>query len=221
MLARNGNETKIAWSFWGAFGFLAILVGLNADVIQNIDNIVFNSLVRIDNPSLTAMFKIVALLASPAVSVLIIVIFSGWLYLNHQRTLGLLALTTLLGGDTLALGFKYLVHRARPVQPLVTDSGYSFPSGHVFGTILLVTILLAIGLPFITSSCKRVSLIGLGVVWILIVMISRVYVRDHYASDTIGSWLLACGCWYQAKAWYGRWRCHVQDYLMHLSHRHF
>ena len=76
MLARNGNETKIAWSFWGAFGFLAILVGLNADVIQNIDNIVFNSLVRIDNPSLTAMFKIVALLASPAVSVLIIVIFS-------------------------------------------------------------------------------------------------------------------------------------------------
>ena len=56
MLARNGNETKIAWSFWGAFGFLAILVGLNADVIQNIDNIVFNSLVRIDNPSLTAMF---------------------------------------------------------------------------------------------------------------------------------------------------------------------
>ncbi|MDV0430757.1 phosphatase PAP2 family protein [Lactiplantibacillus sp. DA1] len=220
MLARNKNETIIAWSYWGAFGFLAILVGLNAAVIQNIDNAIFHSWVCTDTSSLTRVFKIVALMASPAVSVVIIVIFSGWLYLSHHRTLGLLALSTLLGGDVLALGLKCLVHRPRPAQPLVIDSGYSFPSGHVFGTILLVTILLAIGLQFVTSNFKRISLIGLGIVWILIVMISRVYLRDHYASDTIGSWLLASGCWYQAKAWYGRWHVYVQDYLMRLSQWH-
>ncbi len=83
MLARNGNETKIAWSFWGAFGFFAILVGLNADVIQNIDNIVFNSLVRIDNPSLTAMFKIVALLASPG-SLSINYCYFQWLVVSES-----------------------------------------------------------------------------------------------------------------------------------------
>lgn len=205
MLKRKGNEHGLAWLFLGIFAILAILVKMNASSIQSIDDQGFQWLANLDGTGVTAFFSGIATLASPAVTVLLMVVFGGFLYLKHYRLLGLFAITTFIGGDALALGVKYLVARLRPSNQLVADTGYSFPSGHVFGTVLLVTIVLSLGLQFIASRPLRVGLIVLGIVWILLVMISRVYLRDHYTSDVAGSWLLAEGCWYQAKAWFCRW----------------
>lgn len=213
MLQRTGNETRLAWSFFGIFGILAILVMINASLIQGLDNGVFNGLTLVASPSLTAIFKLVATLASPAVTLVIALVFSIGLYVTHHQTLGLLAIITMFGGDVVAFIMKNIVRRARPTQQLVPDTGFSFPSGHVFGTVLLVIIVVAISLQLISSQPLRVGLVILGIIWVLIVMVSRVYLRDHYASDTLGSVFLASGCWYQAKAWYARWQETAQRLL--------
>lgn len=205
MLKRQGNEHGLAWLFLGVFAILAILVKLNANSVQLIDDHGFQLLANLNGAGATALFSGIAALASPVVTVLVMVVFSVFLYLKHSRLLGLFAITTFIGGDALALGLKYLVARLRPSNQLVADTGFSFPSGHVFGTVLLVTIVLSLGLQFIASRPWRVGLIVFGIVWIFLVMLSRVYLRDHYTSDVVGSWLLAEGCWYQAKAWFCRW----------------
>ncbi len=204
MLKRKGNEAGLAWLFLGAFVILTMLVKVDASSIQMIDDQGFQLLANLNGTVATKLFTGVATLASPVMTVLAMLIFSGVLYLKHYRLLGLFALTTFIGGDAIALGMKYLVARLRPSNQLVADTGYSFPSGHVFGTVLLVTILLAIGLRFVGSQPLRFGLVIVGILWVILVMISRVYLRDHYTSDTLGSVLLAEGCWYQAKAWFCR-----------------
>ncbi|WP_318766454.1 phosphatase PAP2 family protein [Lactiplantibacillus carotarum] len=206
MFKRTDHERQLAWSFFGIFAMLAILVKVNATIIQQFDNWSFETIATLNNNGLTKVFKLVTTLGSPAVTLVVALIFGGLLYLNHQHTLGILAVTTMFGGDALALVVKFLVQRARPTQQLLADSGYSFPSGHVFGTTLLVTILLAIGLPMLKSQPLKVGLTLLGIAWVLLVLISRIYLRDHFASDTVGSVVLASGCWQQGRAWFWSWR---------------
>lgn len=205
MLKRKGNEHGLAWLFLGVFVILALLVKIDASSIQSIDDQGFQLLANLNGAVATTLFTGIATLASPVMTVLVMVVFSTVLYLKHYRLLGLFALATFIGGDAIALGMKYLVARLRPSNQLVADTGYSFPSGHVLGTVLLVTILLAIGLQFISSQPLRVGLVVAGILWVILVMVSRVYLRDHYTSDVLGSCLLAEGCWYQAKAWFCRW----------------
>ncbi|ETY72810.1 hypothetical protein LFAB_15670 [Lactiplantibacillus fabifermentans T30PCM01] len=206
MLINQGNERQVAWSFFGLFAILAILVKINASIIQTIDQAGFDLLSHLDSPTLTQFFKVIATLGSPAVTVVVAVVFGGVLFLKHYRSLGILAVTTMFGGDAVALLFKNLVQRNRPTQQLVPDTGYSFPSGHVFGTMLLVAIVVGISLQFISSQPWRWTVIIAGILWVLLVMVSRVYLRDHFTTDTVGSLCLASGTWYQAKAWFARWQ---------------
>ncbi|RRK10490.1 PAP2 family protein [Lactiplantibacillus garii] len=206
MLKRTDHERQLAWACFGLTAILAILVKVNATVIQQFDNLSFQAVAKLDGVTMTTVFKLITTVASPAVTLAVALLFGIVLYVTHHRTLGILAITTMFGGDAAALVVKFLVQRNRPTQQLMPDTGYSFPSGHVFGTTLLVTILLAIGLPFIRSHAVQVGLIVLGIVWILIVLISRVYLRDHFASDTAGSLALASGCWQQGRAWFWSWQ---------------
>ena len=76
-------------------------------------------------------------------------------------------------------------------RPLVVESDFSFPSGHVTASVaaygFLAVLLWRSGHRFWT---------GFSVVWILLVAISRVYLGVHYLSDTVGAiafaslWLL-------------------------------
>ncbi|WP_225353573.1 phosphatase PAP2 family protein [Lacticaseibacillus thailandensis] len=98
-----------------------------------------------------------------------------------------------LVGSAFAEIIKQLVGRSRPLHQLVPDSGYSFPSGHTFCTTVLVITLLILCLPQIKDQENQLIAIVIGVVWIGMVAASRVYLRDHYASDVIASLLLAGG----------------------------
>lgn len=217
MLKRTNREWPLAWLCLGLTALLAVLILFNANVVQQFDNLSFELVARLDGPVMTTLMKIVTQVASPAITLLIAVVFGGVLYFCHQRTLGLLAIITLLGGDAAALVVKYLVRRARPTQQLLADTGYSFPSGHVFGTTLLMVILLAIGLPFIASHRLRFGLSVTAIIWILIVALSRVYLRDHFASDTLGSVTLTGFCWQQSRALFWSWRPRAHALLNRLS----
>ncbi|MDU0440549.1 phosphatase PAP2 family protein [Staphylococcus haemolyticus] len=71
---------------------------------------------------------------------------------------------------------KYTIGRSRPSLEF---DGYSFPSMHVLSVSLLVTLLILI------TKNKWTKIVG--IVLIITMMISRVYVNAHYFSDTIGS----------------------------------
>lgn len=100
---------------------------------------------------------------------------------------------TVLGGALLLNGaIKEFYARARPseIEPLVEIGGYSFPSGHSMGAMIVYGGLLFLILRFIRSNALKIAVGSLIVLAILSIGVSRVYLAVHFPSDVIGGFSL-------------------------------
>lgn len=98
-------------------------------------------------------------------------------------------------GYCLVILVKYSVVRLRPTHRLISVSGYSFPSGHTFSTVIFVFTILALTIPRLSKHWQKILYIFLGMLWILLIMYSRVYLRAHFTTDVMGGFLLSLGWW--------------------------
>lgn len=117
---------------------------------------------------------------------LLLFIFKKW------RT-GLWYGLTVLIGALLINGFvKEIYQRVRPdqIEHLVEQGGYSFPSGHAMGSVIVYGGLIFLGVRLFKSNIVKWTIgIILGSL-ILLIGLSRIYVGVHYPSDVIGGFSL-------------------------------
>ncbi|WP_377729500.1 phosphatase PAP2 family protein [Companilactobacillus baiquanensis] len=100
-----------------------------------------------------------------------------------------------MAGDAIAFLIKITVKRPRPTDKLIPDAGYSFPSGHVFGTTILILLVIYLVIPYFKNQETQFLLCALAISWLAVLIFSRLYLRGHFASDTLGSVLLAASWW--------------------------
>jgi len=100
------------------------------------------------------------------------------------------------GGQGVVYGLKALFHRARP-EAVFASLGYSFPSGHAFAAVALYG-MLAYWLARGQERPRAVGVWGAGILLILLIGFSRIYLGVHYASDVAAGfaaglpWLWGC-----------------------------
>lgn len=89
---------------------------------------------------------------------------------------------------------KDLIHRPRPTSALVNVftplNSYSFPSGHVMFYICFFGFIGFLVFSLLKPSIKRISLLIFLGVLIVLIGPSRIYLGEHWASDTLGAYLL-------------------------------
>ncbi|USS90735.1 phosphatase PAP2 family protein [Fructilactobacillus carniphilus] len=139
----------------------------------------------------TSFFTIVSFIASPKMDVVWMILLAFILWGCRARIPALFSLCLLVGGDALGFVVKNLVGRARPVMHLAKDTGYSFPSGHVLGTMLVLSVVWIILVPMINEKNSMWIVRTILVIWLIMVMISRVYLNAHFLTDVIGAVTLA------------------------------
>jgi membrane-associated phospholipid phosphatase len=112
--------------------------------------------------------------------------------LRLEAAFGLLAFaSTLLDGY-----LKELVHRQRPDAGLggiivrSTVGGYSFPSGHVLTYVVFLGYLAYLAYTLIHQRALRFALLTFLLGLIALIGPSRVYLGQHWFTDTLGSYLL-------------------------------
>ena len=107
------------------------------------------------------------------------------------------AITSLL----MMSGLKLLFNRPRPLMPLLQHAaGYSFPSGHTFMSFTFFGLLIYIVNHMVSNISIRIIFTLFFLCMILLVGISRIYLRVHYATDVMAG--LAIGIvWLVLSLW--------------------
>ena len=156
------------------FLILAISIMMHASWINEFDNF-FEQLVH-TIPGLKGLMLNITFLADTKVDLVWMLLIAIILWIEKRRPL------------SLSIVVKHIVQRARPVAHLAVDDGFSFPSGHTLGMSIIVFWLMLILIPaLVKNRTTRVWLNVLLVVWLVLVMISRVYLYAHFPSDVCGS----------------------------------
>lgn len=120
-----------------------------------------------------------------------LILSKRWLYLKAL-------LTSVLGGEFFVWIIKELVHRARPniIQPLLTETDYSLPSGH--SVIAFSFYALIIYLLYKNAKTRRLKTLFFvfGAILVPAIGFSRIYLGMHWPTDILISfaggalWLL-------------------------------
>ena len=149
------------------------------------DNYIIN-LFKYKSDILTNIMKIITFLGSALsiifLTVLLIIVVNG----KRNKILILInvIVTTLLNQL-----LKNVFQRGRPIDSIIEESGYSFPSGHSMVSMAFYGFL--IYLVYKSNIKYKGLIIGLLSVLIVLIGISRIYLGVHYPTDVIGGFTLS------------------------------
>lgn len=156
-------------------------IGIDDAIYNYIDN-------NIINDNLTNILKVVTNITSPIVVIITFIILIIFIKNNKIK----ISLAINLIGITLINNLlKVIIARPRPnISRLVSETGYSFPSGHSVTSMVFYGYLIYLVYKYINNKkIKIILMIFLGLL-IPIIGFSRVYLGVHYTSDVIGGFLL-------------------------------
>ncbi|MYV21059.1 phosphatase PAP2 family protein [Lactobacillus salivarius] len=192
---QNKYRPFIASIYLVLFLILLILVKTNSTIVTSFDKFVQNLLLPITNPTNTRIVEKITYLGGPRIAAILSIIVSLYMFIRHNFKAGIWSACTLVIGNLINILAKNLIQRPRPSDKLVAIGGYSFPSGHTFGTALFIFFVVFLIVPQIKDVTLRRILTFLGFLWILIIALTRVYLHVHYPTDTIASILLVLFLW--------------------------
>lgn len=182
-----------------SFLVLTLAVKSQSDMISYLDNITSAFFQSIRNPDLTNLMTIISTVVSPLTTSLIALVILGYQYFLNQR-IAVWLFMLFFGTNALALLLKDIIARHRPMNQLVFDSGYSFPSGHTISTFLLMILVLVVARQRLRRVLSQVVFVIFALVILTSVIFSRLYLENHFLTDILGSLLLGASSYYGLSA---------------------
>ncbi|HEO8270970.1 TPA: phosphatase PAP2 family protein, partial [Streptococcus agalactiae] len=182
-----------------SFLVLTLAVKSQSDMISYLDNITSAFFQSIRNPDLTNLMTIISTVVSPLTTSLIALVILGYQYFLNQR-IAVWLFMLFFGTNALALLLKDIIARHRPMNQLVFDSGYSFPSGHTISAFLLMILVLVVARQRLRRVLSQVVFVIFALVILASVIFSRLYLENHFLTDILGSLLLGASSYYGLSA---------------------
>lgn len=170
---------------------LTVGVRTHAGYITAIDQFGFVQALQLRAPWLTALVVPLTNFGNPAMvtalSALLVLVFA-W---RRQWTLTSFVLVNMMGINAVNYIVKNLVQRPRPfiadaqVHNLVAAGGFSFPSGHSTGAVLLYGTVIVTASALFTHVWARRCARGISALLLVLIPLSRIYVQVHYPTDVL------------------------------------
>ena len=164
--------------------------------------------IRGDLPAtLTVLFRTITHLIDIPVIITWVLIVAFIFYRKQWKLESYLMLGNLTLAGILIVTFKNIYQRPRPeIVHLVEEKGFSFPSGHSLAVTLMVGSLIVILSQRIKNSAWRKVVQILLSLYLVSVLVSRVYLGVHYPSDVIASLCVGLGVLFMEFPFYDKLR---------------
>ena len=173
-----------------AFLVAFLLVAVFRSNLQSIDIAVNHWMPNIQSGNLTVFAVGIDDYFDTTYLVLYSVIIAAIFFVKHRKQMGLLLVGAMAGDALLVSVAKRFEIVSRPDNALVQNAGYSFPSGHTAGIVVLAGVLVFFAWRYWASRSVRVGLAGGYGTVVGVVSFDRVYLNTHWFSDVLGSLLL-------------------------------
>jgi undecaprenyl-diphosphatase len=172
----------------------ALLFGLLGEQVQDQEPVPVDAgatqfLHGFSSPTLDAVMNLVSFLGSAGFVIPVLAVVTILLYRRRRLPEAIFLALVYAGSGALNFLLKLLFHRNRPTfswSPGAIND-YSFPSGHAMNSLVFY-----LGLALVTwmvfGRRVGVAVLSAGLVIVVLVGISRVYLGLHYVSDVIGGY---------------------------------
>lgn len=174
----------------------AVILGLADGAVEqnglaSLDPVVWQWAIDQRTPALTTVAKAITEIGSTVSMGIIAVVAVLVLWIRGRHGDAVLVAVVSAGAGLLVMVGKATVGRQRPPEEfrLVTETNESFPSGHALASAAIIGVLLVVLVPLIHSSRGRVAAVTAGVLFVLAIGWSRIYLGVHWATDVIAGWL--------------------------------
>ena len=168
--------------------FAMLAVCIYAGITTRFEGWFYGEAVENMSPVLTAMMKVITHLGDP----ITVFVFCLSLFLapKTRRTIALPTSAAVIMSGVFNVLLKQIFARGRPnVLRLISETGYSFPSGHAMINASLYVMLILMIIRYLGNFFRKLFFSSLCVALAGLIGFSRVYLGVHYASDVLGGWL--------------------------------
>ncbi len=199
----NQRAWLLALVAFFSVGAIGIFVDLAEDV-ETADRITVSDLQWANwlhahaTPALTDVMLAVSTLHDMLSISVLTILLAIFLIRGRERDWLLGLMMVVPGGMVINTLFKFLFARARPhfIDPIVTLTSYSFPSGHVAGSTLFYGFVAAFLISHTYSTALHIAAVIGALLMVALVAASRLYLGAHFFSDVIAAF-------FEGFAWLG------------------
>lgn len=140
----------------------------------------------------TSLMISITQLGSPLIIILLSILMTLFLVYIKENVAAIWSVSTLVfGAAVINPLLKLLFGRPRPsIHRIITETGYSYPSGHAIGATLFYGLLIILVFLYSHKLFLRLLTAFLAGSVIVLVMYSRVYLGVHYPSDVFAGFLM-------------------------------
>lgn len=202
MHARQSTKKYLTVGILTSLPFLVlfILVLTQRHALTHFDISVGQHLYHWGSPAFTNFVQTYTYLGNtPGVIITTLIIATLFSWISKKWRVGLWTILSIFTSTGLIVGaIKYTVKRIRPeyVAHLVDQTGFSFPSGHATGSIVVWGTLAFLIWHYYGDKHPKLKLpLILFVAFMMIALGgSRLYLGVHYFTDVIAGWSLGASC---------------------------
>ena len=185
-------EKNLKWIivFFCLLAFLAIAEDVFNQDIMKCDTFAYNIIVKqMRFDFLTVIMKVITNFGS-AISIIIISLLSV-IFIKDKKVSASVIINIILV-TILNQVLKNILQRPRPDGfRLISESGYSFPSGHSMVSMAFYGLFIYLAYTKIENKNLRSIVCILLSILVVFIGFSRIYLGVHYASDVLGGFLIS------------------------------
>ena len=183
----------VAFGFFSiaTIGFISIADEVRDGDTTVLDEAVLLGLNELSRPWVDSVMVFITQLGGVLVLGLATVLVVGYFWYKRRKYAALMVLASMVGAGILNVLLKALFARERPDlwTQLVTETSFSFPSGHALGSSAFALALIII----LWQTKWRILVLILGSLYVLLIGLSRMYLGVHFPTDVVAGWLVSAG----------------------------